>query len=90
MREKIAAGLIRNLSAGTRLALFLPVRWLHFGASPGQFALLAGFNLLVWALSSTLQADGGAFAASALAAHLAQIALLQLVHLQPILHHQRQ
>jgi len=44
MRERIFSGLLRNISAGTRLALFLPVRWLQFRASPGEFALLAGFN----------------------------------------------
>lgn len=78
MRERFLSGLVRNLSAGTRLALFLPVRWLHFRASPGQFALLAGFNLLVWVVSNTLQAEGGTFNPAALAAYLAQIPLLLL------------
>ena len=78
MRERFFAGLVRNVSAGTRLALFLPVRWNHFRASPGQFALLAGFNLLVWVASNTLQADGGLFNPSALALYLAQIPLLLL------------
>ena len=78
MRERFFAGLVRNVSAGTRLALFLPVRWNHYRASPGQFALLAGFNLLVWVASNTLQADGGLFNPSALALYLAQIPLLLL------------
>ena len=81
MRERIFAGLVRNISAGTRLALFLPVRWLQFRASPGQFALLAGFNFLVWGLSSTLQAGGGVFNPTAIAVYLAQIPLLLLASL---------
>lgn len=78
MRESFFSGLIRNLSAGTRLALFLPVRWLHFRVSPAQFAMLAAFNLLVWAVSATLQADGGVLNMAGLAAYLAQILLLLL------------
>ena len=78
MKERFFSGLVRNLSAGTRLALFLPVRWLHFSASPGQFALLAGFNMLVWALSNTVQADGGTLNLQAVAVYLAQIPLLLL------------
>ena len=78
MRERLFAGLVRNLSAGTRLALFLPVRWLQFRATPGQFAVLAGFNFLTWCVASTLQADGGLFNPAALAVYLAQIPLLLL------------
>jgi len=78
MKERFFSGLVRNVSAGTRLALFLPVRWLHFRASPGQFALLAAFNLLVWAVSSTLQAGGGTLNPQAVAVYLAQIPLLLL------------
>jgi len=81
MRERIFAGLVRNISAGTRLALFLPVRWLQFRASPGQFALLAGFNFLVWWVSSTLQADGGVLNPMAVAVYLAQIPILLLASL---------
>lgn len=81
MRERFFAGLVRNISAGTRLALFLPVRWLQFRASPGQFVLLAGFNFLVWCVSSTLQAGSGVFNPVALAVYLAQIPLLLLASL---------
>ena len=35
------SGLWRNVLAGTRLALFLPVRSHHFHASPVDFALLS-------------------------------------------------
>ena len=79
MQERFLAGLVRNLSAGTRLALFLPVRWLHFRASPGQFALLVAFNLLAWVLSSTLQAGGGTLNPQAIAVYLAQVPPLLLV-----------
>src|SRR6478735_1430296 len=81
MRERIFSGLLRNISSGTRLALFLPVRWLQFRASPGQFALLAGFNFLVWWVSSTLQAGGGVLNPMAIAVYLAQIPLLLLAAL---------
>ncbi|CAM9789697.1 unnamed protein product [Phaeothamnion confervicola] len=81
MKERFLPGLVRNVSAGTRLALFLPVRWLHFRATPGQFALLAGFNLMVWALSSTLQAGSGTLNPQAIAVYLSQIPLLLLASL---------
>lgn len=81
MRESLLGGLVRNISAGTRLALFLPVSWLQFRATPGQFALLAGFNLLVWCVASTLQIGGGVFNPVALAVYLAQIPLLLLASL---------
>src|SRR3954471_2072156 len=78
MREKFGGSLLRNISAGTRLALFLPVSWMHFRATPAQFAVLAGFNLVVWLLSNTLQAAGGLFNVTAVAIYLAQIPLLLL------------
>src|SRR5207237_7899690 len=81
MRERIFTGLLRNISAGTRLALFLPVRWLQFRASPAEFALLAGFNFAVWWISSTLQAGGGVFNPMAVAVYLAQIPMLLLASL---------
>jgi hypothetical protein len=78
MRERFLAGLVRNISAGTRLALFLPVRWNHFSATAGQYALLAGFNLLVWGVSNTVQTGGGVFNSTAVGLYLAQIPLLLL------------
>lgn len=78
MRERFGGSLLRNISAGTRLALFLPVSWLHFRATPVQFAVLAGFNLLVWLLANTLQTGGGSFNSTAVAIYLAQIPLLLL------------
>ncbi len=76
MKESFLSGLVRNVSAGTRLALFLPVRWLHFRATPGQYALLVVFNFLVWALSNSLQSGGGTLNPVAMALYLAQVPLL--------------
>lgn len=78
MQERFLSGLVRNVSAGTRLVLFLPVRWRHFRATPAQYVLLACFNLLVWMASDALQSGGGRFNPAALAAYLAQIPLLLL------------
>ncbi len=38
--------LLKNLAAGARLALFLPVRAAAYRVSPADFALLLGFNFL--------------------------------------------
>jgi hypothetical protein len=78
MQERFLTGLLRNISAGTRLALFLPVSRLQFRASPGQFAMLAGFNMAVWLVANTLQADGGTLNPFAVALYLAQIPILLL------------
>ncbi len=55
---ELADGLSRNLRAGTRLALFLPVRWLDYRASPADYAILVGFNLLVWLAGELARAQG--------------------------------
>lgn len=78
MRERALGGLVRNLSAGTRLALFLPVRWLQFRATPGQYTLLVAFNFVVWAISASVQSAGGTLNGTAIALYLAQIPLLFL------------
>jgi hypothetical protein len=44
----IGAALARNLLAGARLALFMPVRAFDFRASAADFAVLAVFNLVLW------------------------------------------
>lgn len=46
------AGLARNLAAGARLALLLPVRAFDYRASPGQFVVLVAFNYAMWVASS--------------------------------------
>lgn len=76
MRERVLGGLVRNVSAGTRLALFLPVRWLHFRATPGQYALLVAFNFLAWSISASLQSEGGTLNPAAIAVYLGQIPLV--------------
>lgn len=78
----LAAGLRRNLAAGVRLALFLPVRALDFRVSPGSFAMLAGFNVLV-ALAGAFLRNGtpGHLDVEALPAVLGQFALVLAVAL---------
>jgi hypothetical protein len=49
-------GLWRNLRAGLRIALFLPLRAGDFRASPGQYALLVAFNLAAWLAVSAFEA----------------------------------
>jgi hypothetical protein len=69
--------LLRNIVAGTRLALFLPVRPEHFRASPQQFALLAAFNFLLWLATAALRAGfQGEFDAVAIAVYLSTVALV--------------
>ena len=48
-------GLKHNLGAGVRLALFLRVSRYDFRISPGDFALLWVFNLLVWLAGGMLR-----------------------------------
>lgn len=68
--------LIRNLSAGTRLAFFLPVRWRDFQVGATQYAVLAGFNLLLWFVFSTLRDSQGTLNVAAITMYLGQIPLL--------------
>src|ERR1051326_4132424 len=48
--------LAKNLAAGARLALFLPVRAAAFRVSPADFAVLLGFNFLAWVAASAARA----------------------------------
>jgi hypothetical protein len=69
--------LARNLAAGARLALFLPVRAEHFRASPQQFALLAAFNFVVWVAAAALRAGfEGDLDPVAIAVYLSNVALV--------------
>lgn len=78
----LAGGLKRNLFAGTRLALFLPVRALDFRVSPAHFAALAAFNVLVAAACSYLRnGEPGYIDYEALPAILGQFALVLAVSL---------
>lgn len=72
-------GLARNLAAGLRLALFLPVDRYGFRVSPGDFVLLCAFNLLAWLVAGMLRAGfPGYVDFGALPVALAEIPLLLL------------
>ncbi|TSA13730.1 MAG: peptidase [Betaproteobacteria bacterium] len=72
-------GLNRNLKSGVRLAAFLPVSHYDFRVSPGDFALLWLFNLLVWLAGGMLRVGlSGHIDFAALPAALAEIPLLLL------------
>lgn len=75
----LGRGLQRNLIAGTRLALFLPVRALDFRVGPGHYVLLIAASLAFW-LAGGIAREGfsGSFNAQALFVTLAQIPLVLL------------
>src|SRR5207247_10698227 len=47
--------LYRNVVAGTRLALFMPVRPYDYRAAPLDFTLLVAFNFLVWVAAAAIR-----------------------------------
>ena len=49
------SSLFRNIRAGTRLALFLPVRAIDFRASPLDFALLIALDFVLWVFAAALR-----------------------------------
>lgn len=64
----------KNLLAGARLALFLPVRAEDYRASPWNYALLIAFNFLLWVGAAWLNAEAGSeFNPLAVAVYLASI-----------------
>lgn len=77
-----AAALWRNLLAGARLALFLPLDAAAYRVSAGHFAVLAGFNFALWVLTAGLRAGFEAeFDPGALSQFLATVALVLLAAL---------
>ena len=69
--------LYRNVVAGTRLALFLPVRPYDYRASPVDFALLVAFNFLVWIAAAALRTGAvGDFDEAAIPIYLGSIPLV--------------
>ncbi|HEX9396604.1 MAG TPA: C13 family peptidase [Burkholderiales bacterium] len=52
----IFRSLPRNLVAGARLALFLPVRPFDYRASPADYALLVVFNFVLWVAAAWVRA----------------------------------
>jgi len=72
-------GLARNLAAGLRLALFLPLSRYAFRVSAGDFVLLCAFNLLAWLAAGMLRVGfPGYVDFGALPVALAEIPLLLL------------
>jgi hypothetical protein len=70
-------GLVKNLLAGLRLALFLPVRALDFRVSVGQLTALVGTGFMLWlVLGVVRQGFPGSIDFGALTAALAAIPLL--------------
>ena len=70
-------GLAKNLLAGLRLALFLPVRALDFRVSAGQLSALVGTGLALWlVLGVVRQGFPGSIDFGALTAALAAIPVL--------------
>jgi Peptidase C13 family len=66
--------LYRNLVAGARLALFLPVRAFDFRATPFDYILLIAFNFVVWLVAAALRTGmEGEFDAAAPAIYLASV-----------------
>jgi hypothetical protein len=69
--------LLRNLAAGMRLALFLPVRADQFRATPVQFAALAGFNFMLWLAAAAWRTGlEGEFDPAAPAVYLSGVTLV--------------
>ncbi|HYL88671.1 MAG TPA: C13 family peptidase [Burkholderiales bacterium] len=69
--------LYRNLAAGTRLALFLPVRPYDYRASPLDFTLLVAFNFMVWVVAAALRNGlDGDFDSTAMPIYLGGIPLV--------------
>jgi peptidase C13-like protein len=69
--------LYRNLVAGARLALFMPVRALEFRASPADYAWLVAFNFGVWIIAAALRTGmAGEFDNAAIAIYLAGVPLV--------------
>jgi hypothetical protein len=71
------SSLARNLLAGLRLALFLPVRAFDYRVSALDYALLALLNFVVWvAVAAVLAGFEGNFNLSAIPIYLASVSLV--------------
>jgi peptidase C13-like protein len=79
MRFHLTA-LYRNLVAGARLALFLPLRAFDFRVSPLDYCLLVAFNFLVWLVAAALRTGAdGEFDTAAPAIYLSSIPLVLVI-----------
>lgn len=73
----ILGSLRRNLLAGARLALFLPLQPHAYRVSATDYAVLLVFNFVLWVASAALQAGfAGEFDAAALPVYLAGVTLV--------------
>jgi hypothetical protein len=71
------ATLLKNLVAGARLALFLPVRAHHYRASPLDFAALMLFSFALWVGAAATRAGfAGEFDPMSIPAYLSGIVLV--------------
>jgi len=69
--------LYRNVVAGTRLALFLPVRAYDYRVSPLDYTLLLAFNFAVWVAAAAIRTGlAGEFDRAALPIFLASVPLV--------------
>ena len=59
--DMLWGGLRQNILAGTRLALFLPVRALDFSISIGQYVALVFASLAFWLGGGMLRASLGTY-----------------------------
>ena len=76
------AALYRNLVAGTRLALFMPVRAVDFRAAALDYVLLIAFNFSLWLAVAALRTGmAGDFDLDAIAIYLAAVPLVLLTAL---------
>ena len=69
--------LYRNLIAGARLALFLPVRAYDYRVSAADYAWLLAFNFALWVAAAAIRAGlGGEFDSAAVPIYLASVPLV--------------
>src|SRR2546430_14973037 len=69
--------LYRNLLAGARLALFLPVRAYDYRVSPLDYSLLLAFNFAVWIAAAAIRSGlAGEFDSAAIPIYLASVPLV--------------
>lgn len=84
-RGRVAFHLIalqKNLLAGARVALFLPVRALDFRVSAAHYALLVAFNLAAWIAAAAARAGfEGELDAAAVPVYFATVPLVLLTAL---------
>ena len=68
--------LLKNLAAGARLALFLPVRSFDYRVSPVHFAVLMAFDFAFWIAAAAVRAGfAGEFDPMAVPIFLAEVSL---------------